>query len=130
MGVLSIAMGVGGIGLTTYDLTTSKHASLLDKYPVAFPTMLLCSLVLLVSLVVTGVLLLRRSEKALHLVLWLYVLEVAYFIVTALTPTGGAFAVGNVGLIPQLISAFPIWGFVVLWWASRQSPRAKQVQAG
>ncbi|MGE5113967.1 MAG: hypothetical protein ACM3JB_24155 [Acidobacteriaceae bacterium] len=92
--------------------------------------MLLCSLALLVSLVVSGILLLRRSEKALRLVLWLYALEIAYFVVTALTPTGGAFAVGNVGLFPQLISAFPIWGFVLLWWASRQSPRAKQVQAG
>jgi hypothetical protein len=127
MGVVSIAMGLGGIGLilTTVYLATRKDALLLQiilqEHPVAFPTMLLCSLVLLVSLIASGILLFKRSERALRFVLWLYALEIAYCAVTSLK--GGVYAAGNIGLFPQIVSAFPIWGFIVLWWASKQSMR-------
>jgi len=129
MAGLSIAMGIGGIGLilAAAYLATRRDGFLLQvllqEHPVALSATLLCSLVLLVSLVVLGMLLLRRSERALRLMLWLYLVETVYFAVAALTTTASAFAAGNIGLFPQAVSAFPIWGFIVLWWASKQSMR-------
>ncbi len=120
IGVLNVTMGLAGLALTAWDLTTG-HMQLLQTYPVVFPALLLSCFALLGSLLVSGILMLRYSKGRFRWVLWLYALEIIYFIVTASMPTGGAFAVGNVGLFPQLINGFPIWGFIAVWWACRQA---------
>ena len=127
VGVLNVAMALAGAALAAFDLTT--RSSLWQKYPFAFPTMLLCSLALLCALVVSGILLIRGSEKAPRFGMSLYATEIVYFIVTALIPaTAGAFAVANVALFPQLITAFPIWALMAVWWCSRKPLKQEQAQ--
>ncbi len=127
VGVLNVAMALAGAALVAFDLTT--HSSLWQKHPIAFPGMLLSSSALLCALIVSGILLIRGSDKAPHFGMSLYAAEMVYFILAALFPaTGGAFAVANVGLFPQLVTAFPIWALMMVWWFSRKPLHQEEAQ--
>lgn len=122
VGVANLIFCGMGIALSILEVL---HKSLLPTntqgHGVATYVMFACSLTLIGALGFTGIALLVDATR------WKWALtvccsEIVYFVAsTSFGDTGAAFAVGNIGLYPQLITAYPIFALLILAFASKAS---------
>jgi hypothetical protein len=104
----------------------------LTHFYLAFYSMSIICLAFYLTLVVTGVSLVRARTRHIPIFAIVLVLEVIYFLAVAVlwvVPSvginvGAATGVANGGLMAQFYLLFPIWAPPVLWWAGGRLKRA------
>lgn len=113
--MVSIVLGLWGGGLVLYDLVFGRTLPYSGHGFVWFHLMRITNVVFLVFLISLGTQLVRLQPRAVGAMLALFIVEVFYLVAIGSVPSASAtFGIGNVGLAPQVITAFPIWASGVL----------------
>jgi|SRR5450759_672513 hypothetical protein len=124
VGVANIAMAVVGLYIIWKFAQSGRFESVMRSNPLAFPVMVTMCVSFLIALIAIGILLVRTTRGSVHLALSIYAAEIVYFAITGGIPgTFSAFAVGNAGLYPQLVTGFPLWAGALVWWCNRSVRR-------
>ena len=126
LAVLNLLFATLGIYFVWQTLRSTGFLSNTEAQPFvveAFYAMTVANVILLIALVWAGCLLLRNRKIAVTVCNLIFLAECAYVGVAMIFPVNkgplrmsvdGAFGIGNMGLAPQLMVAYPLLGLAVL----------------
>ena len=120
LGVANMFFGVLGILLTLVDtITTNAHRGLLAQRGMSWNRFALGATVdssLLISLLFAGYLLFRLDRRGVVISNVVLTVELVYWLVSTLVSSLSAFS--NFGLLPQVVTAYPLLALPLLNWGA------------
>lgn len=140
LGVANVAFAVLGSYLLLSTATRIAHSPFVANHRAPYTVLFfkifsVANAAFVLWLVVAGVYLIRLNPKGVTLSVWLFAVEISYFISTTLTDLfvrsdvalsiAAAAGIGNEGIAPQVVTFYPVIALVALFALSKRWAKAR-----